>query len=67
MTELVQVCLESDYDAATATCASPYYAPHGGGWPALSLDDAQAIGAACALLWAVAWIFRRLKKQLDQS
>jgi hypothetical protein len=64
---LVQVCLEADYDAATATCTSPYYAPMEAGWPALSLEGAQEIGAACALLWSLAWVFRRLKKQIDQS
>lgn len=65
--EYVQVCNETDFDTTTLTCASPYYAPNTTGLPALSLDDAAQIGAACALLWATAWVIRRLKKHLDQS
>ena len=65
--ELVQVCDLADYTPATHTCAAPYYLPQETGWPALSIADAQSIGAACALLWATAWGIRRLKRMIDQS
>ncbi len=67
MAALVQVCLEANYDAATAVCSAPYYAPQEAGWPALSIEGAQEIGVACALLWSVAWVLRRLKKMVDHS
>jgi hypothetical protein len=67
MAALVQVCLEADYNAETQTCASPYFAPQGSGLPSLTLEQANEIGAAIALLWAVAWCIRRMMKTLDQS
>ena len=64
---LVQTCMEEDYTAATGTCAAPIWNPQESGFSTLTIDGAQQIGAAIAMLWAVAWIFRRLKKLLDQS
>lgn len=60
-------CRDVDFNPQTGTCAAPYYIPQTTGFPALSIADAQTIGAACALLWAAAWVIRRIKKQLDQS
>lgn len=67
MTVLVQACLESDYDATTHVCASPYYIPQSTGLPPLSIADAQIIGLSMAALWALAWVIRRLKRFIDQS
>jgi hypothetical protein len=63
----VQTCAESDFDAATMTCAAPIWTPQVAGWPALSLSEAQEIGAAVALVLAFAWVIRRLKRQIDQA
>ncbi len=67
MSAYVQGCYAADYDPATNTCTSVYLIPQTAGLPALSLADAQSIGAACALLWAVAWVIRRMMKQIDQA
>ena len=67
MAVLVQACLEADFDAATQTCTAPYWIPQPTILPALSVADAQQIGMAIAFLLAVAWVFRRVIKQLNQS
>lgn len=64
---LVLSCLEADFDAATGQCAAPFYSYQPTAWPVLSIADAQEIGAALAFLLAIAWVFRRLRKFLDQS
>jgi hypothetical protein len=67
MTELAQYCHEADYTASSGTCAAPYYGPATGLFPALSVADAQSIGQAIAVLWALAWCIRRIKRFIDQS
>lgn len=64
---LVLSCKEADFDAGTAQCAAPFYSYQPTAWPALSIADAQEIGVAMALLIATAWVFRRLRKFIDQS
>lgn len=64
---LVIACKVEDYNTTTGECAAPFYTyPPSSVLPALTIGDAQAIGTAVALLWAVAWSIRRLKKMLDQ-
>ncbi len=65
MADLVQVCDLADYDPQTYTCTSPYYEPQSTVLPVLSIADAQEIGMAVALLWAVAWIIRRIMRFID--
>jgi hypothetical protein len=67
MTAYVQGCYLADYDTATNTCTTVYLIPQTAGLPAMSLADAQEIGVALALLWAVAWVIRRVKRLIDQS
>lgn len=67
MAHVVRGCLESDFDASTGTCAHEIWIPQMPSLPALSIGEAQSIGTACALLLAVAWVFRRLRKFLDQA
>lgn len=67
MAHVVRGCLESDFDALTGTCAAEMWIPQQTSLPALTVEEAQAIGIAFALLWAVAFVFRRLRKFLDQA
>lgn len=67
MAYVVRGCLESDFDAATGTCAAEIWIPQPSIIPELTIADAQTIGVACAYLWAVAFVFRRIRKFLDQS
>jgi len=67
MAHVVRGCLESDFDASTGTCAHEIWIPQMPSVPALSIGEAQEIGLACALLWGGAWVFRRLRKFVDQS
>lgn len=62
---LVQSCLESDYDAATQTCAAPMWNPQESAYPTLSIADAQEIGMSIALLLAIAWGLRTMRKALE--
>ena len=66
MTALVLHCNEADFDAATQTCAAPYYSYPETPVPTLSIADAQAIGMEIALLFAIAWTFRVLRKALNE-
>lgn len=59
-------CLPQDYDATTHTCAAPFYSAPEGALPTLSIDDAQSIGLAVALLWDTAFGIRMCKRALTQ-
>lgn len=63
---LVLSCLAQDYDATAHVCAAPFYTYPPSALPSMSIADAQAIGMQIALLWAVAWSFRVLKKALQE-
>ena len=67
MAHVVRGCLESDFDSVTGTCAQEIWIPQQSSLPALTVAEAQTIGIACAFLWAVAFVFRRLRKFIDQS
>jgi hypothetical protein len=64
---LVLTCKASDFNATTQTCAAPFYSQQAEALPSMSIDDAQQIGMAIALLWAVAWGIRALKKTLNET
>lgn len=66
-TVLVQACLEADFNAETGTCAAPIWIPQPSMIPALTIADAQQISGAIALLFAVAFVFRLLRKFLNQA
>jgi hypothetical protein len=59
-----QFCNAADFDAATQTCAAPYWAVAYGGLPPLSVEDALLIAGATWALWAVAWLIRPFAKTL---
>lgn len=67
MPALVRGCLESDFDAATGTCAQEVWIPQMPSLPALTVEEAQQLGVAIALLFALAFVFRRLRKFIDQA
>jgi len=60
--EYVLVCDEASYDASTGTCSAAYYEPAPAALPALSYDEAQAIGGKLVLVIVVAWCFRKARK-----
>ena len=65
MAALVLHCREADYNAATQTCAAPFYSYPESVLPTLSIADAQEIGFAFALLWATAFVALMVRKALD--
>lgn len=66
-TVLVPACLESDFDAATGTCAHEIWIPQPSFIPGLTVEDAQQIGLAMAGVLAVAFVMRQLRKFLERS
>lgn len=62
----VTACAEADFDTATYTCAQPIWIPQPSIIPELTIADAQTIGLAVAGLWAVAFVFRLIRKLLNQ-
>lgn len=67
MAVLVPACLEADLDTATGTCTAVMWIPQPSLLPELTVSDAQAIGSAVALLWAIAYVFRLIRKKIQQS
>lgn len=67
MPHVVRGCLESDFNSATGTCAQEIWIPQHPSLPALGVEGAQAIGLACAVLWGLAFVFRRIRKFIDQA
>lgn len=65
-TVLVPSCLEANYDVETGTCSQPVWIPQPSILPELTVADAQALGLAFAGLWALAFVFRRIRKFIDQ-
>ncbi|HHW4669471.1 MAG TPA: hypothetical protein ACQGQJ_07750 [Xylella fastidiosa subsp. multiplex] len=61
-TLLVSACREADIDAVSGKCAAVVWVPQSSIFSDLSIADAQSIGAAILLLWAVAYVFRVLRK-----
>lgn len=66
MAAYVYKCDPAQFDATTQTCAAGYWAEESVGYPTLTIADAQEIGMACALLFATAWVFRRIGKAINQ-
>lgn len=59
-------CAEADFDASAQTCAAPIFTPQVSALPTLTVADAQSIGLAVALVWATAFVFRLLRKAINQ-
>lgn len=66
-TVLVPACLESNFDAATGTCSAQIWIPQPSILPELTIADAQALGLAFAGLWALAFVFRTIRKFVNQA
>lgn len=58
----VLTCTEQD--ASTGDCITTAWMPAG---PSLTVEQAQEIGLAIALLWAGAWVIRQIKRTLMQD
>lgn len=54
------------WDEGSQTCTQQAWVEQSSALPTLTIGDAQSIGMACALLWAVAFSFRILRKALNQ-
>jgi len=67
MAVLIPACLERDLDTATGACTAVIWIPQPSLLPDLPIEDAQLIGAKIALLWAVAYTFRLIRKKIQQS
>ncbi len=67
MAVLIPACREADLDPAAGMCTEVIWIPQPSLLPELPVEDAQAIGASIALLWATAFAFRLIRKQLQQS
>lgn len=64
---LQQFCAAADFDAATQTCTSPFWAVAYGGVPPLSVEDALLLAGATMGLWATAWVVRPVIQSLLRS
>lgn len=60
-------CAPADYDATTGVCADPFFAEQPGLLPELPIDEANLIVGAAAFLLSVAWVFKRLRRVLDEA
>ncbi len=67
MAVLIPACREADLDTATGNCTAVIWIPQPALLPELPIEDAQAIGAKIALLWALAYVFRLIRKKIEQS
>lgn len=67
MAIFVRACMESDLDQVAATCTHEMWIPQPALIPDLSVEDAQIIGAKIAILWAIAFGVRVLRKQIQRS
>ncbi|MFC4729260.1 hypothetical protein [Coralloluteibacterium thermophilus] len=59
---LVPYCRVADFDAATGTCAAPFWGPHQGVLPPLTMVDASLIAAGIISLWAIGFIIRQARR-----
>ena len=61
----VLACDAADYDPQAGTCAREIWIPQPSVVPDLTIEDAQLIGSAIALLLAVAFVFRKIRQFLE--
>lgn len=60
-------CAPEDYDQVTHTCSDPFYSESESAFSGLTLEQANDLALAIASLWALAWVFRRIIRFLNQS
>lgn len=65
-TVYVLACAHEDMDVQAGTCAQEQWIPQPSIVPELTVADAQQIGMAIAYLLAVAFVFRLIRKFLQQ-
>lgn len=63
----VPACRDADFDPQAGTCAAEIWIPQPSIVPELTVEDAQQIGMAVAVLLAVAFVFRVLRKFLETA
>lgn len=64
---IVLQCAPEDYDNVTHTCSDPFYAESESVFSGLTLEQANELALAIAGLWAIAWVFRRIFRFINQS
>lgn len=62
----VLACRDAHVDAQAGTCTEEIWIPQPSVVPELTIADAQQIGMEIALLLAVAFVFRLIRKFLQQ-
>lgn len=67
MPALVLHCRETDFDAATQTCAAPFWSYPDTIIPTLSIADAQTLAMSIAYLLAIAWAFRMFRRVINET
>lgn len=61
----VPACRDADFDTQTGTCTQEIWIPQPSIIPELTIADAQQIGLSIAYLLAVAFVFRTIRKFLE--
>lgn len=61
----VLTCAEADLDALTGECAAPMWVEDSGVFPRLPIADAMEIASAIALLWAIAFCWRVIRRTVE--
>ena len=64
-TVYVLACAHEYFDAQAGTCAQEIWIPQPSVVPELTIEDAQLIGGAIALLLAVAFSLRKVRQFLE--
>lgn len=59
---LVMHCLAADFDAATQTCAAPFWSVASSFPPPMSIEDALLISAAIGGLWGLGHMIRQSRR-----
>lgn len=59
---LVMHCLASDFDAATQTCAHPFWSVASSFPPPMSIEDALIISSAIGALWGIGHMIRQARR-----
>lgn len=60
----VQACDEASFDTSTGICAAPYWTLQQSSVPAITIAEANLLGAQVALILALAWGFKKLRQAL---
>lgn len=59
---LVMHCLAADFNAATQTCAAPFWSVASSFPPPMSIEDALQISTGIAALWGLGHMIRQSRR-----